>query len=82
MMIMMIFMIIAMFNWIFEWSKKNFFFCFCFFVCMYKMVTVNKETYENNDIEAIIDGIGKLWLNEKHVEEKLGHKNLPAITNK
>ena len=23
-----------------------------------------------------------LWLNEKHVEEKLGHKNLPVITNK
>ena len=49
---------------------------------MYKMVNINKETYENNDIEAIVDGIGKLWLNEKHIEEKLGHKNLPAITNK
>ena len=23
-----------------------------------------------------------LWLNEKHIEEKLGHENLPAITNK
>ena len=23
-----------------------------------------------------------LWLNEKHIEEKLGHKNLPVITNK
>ena len=23
-----------------------------------------------------------LWLNEKHIEEKLGHKNLSAITNK
>ena len=43
---------------------------------------MNKETYENNDIEAIVDGIGTLWLNEKHIEEKLGHKNLPAITNK
>ena len=49
---------------------------------MYKMVNIDKEAYENNDIEAIVDGIGTLWLNEKHTEEKLGHKNLPAITNK
>ena len=49
---------------------------------MYKMVNINKETYENNNIETIVDGIGKLWLNEKHIEEKLGHKNLSAITNK
>ena len=49
---------------------------------MYKMVNIDKETYENNDIEAMVDGIGTLWLNEKDIEEKLGHKNLPAITNK
>ena len=49
---------------------------------MYKMVNIDKETYENNNIEAIVDDIGKLWLNEKHIEEKLGHKNLPVITNK
>ena len=49
---------------------------------MYKMVNIKKDTYENNDIETIVDIIGKLWLNEKHIEEKLGHKNLPAITNK
>ena len=49
---------------------------------MYKIVDINKETYKNNDIEAIADGIGMLWLNEKHKKEKLGHKNLPAITNK
>ena len=46
------------------------------------MANINKEAYENSDIEAIVDGIGKLWLNEKHIEEKLGHKNLPIITNK
>ena len=51
-------------------------------VCMYKMVDIDKETYENNNIEAIIDGIGKLWLNEKHIEENLGHKNVPVITKK
>ena len=57
-------------------SKKNF--------CMriYKMVDISKETYECNDTEVIVDGIGTLWLNEKHIEEKLDHKNLPAITNK
>ena len=49
---------------------------------MYKMVSIDKEANENNDIEAIADGIGALWLNEKHIEEKLGHKYLPAITNK
>ena len=53
-----------------------------FWVCMYKMVDIGKEPYENNNIEVIVDGIGKLWLNEKHIEEKLGHKNLPVITNK
>ena len=30
----------------------------------------------------MVDGIGTLWLNEKHKEEKLDHKNLPVITNK
>ena len=49
---------------------------------MYKMVDIGKETYENNNKEVIVDGIGTLWLNEKHIEEKLGHKNLPVITNK
>ena len=46
------------------------------------MVNINKGTYENNDMEAIVDNKGTLWLNEKNIEEKLGHKNLPAITNK
>ena len=46
------------------------------------MFNIDKETYKNNDIEAIIDSIGTLWLNEKKIEEKLGHKNTPVITNK
>ena len=50
-------------------------------VCI-KWLILAKQTYEDNDIEVIVDGIGMLWLNEKHIEEKLGHKNLPAITNK
>ena len=46
------------------------------------MVDISKKTCENNNIEVIVDGIGTLWLNEKHIEEKLGHKNLPVIANK
>ena len=46
------------------------------------MIDIGKETYENNDIEVIVDGIGTLWLNEKYIEVKSGHKNLPVITNK
>ena len=49
---------------------------------MYKMVDISETTYENNDTEVIVDGIDTYWLNEKHIEEKLGHKNLPAIKNK
>ena len=46
------------------------------------MVDITKEAFENNDIEVIIDGANTLWLNERHIEKKLSHKNLPAITNK
>ena len=46
------------------------------------MVNITKETYENNEIEVIIDKFGKLWLHEKHIQEQLGLKKLPALTNK
>ena len=49
---------------------------------MYKLVDISKKTNENNDIEVIVGGIHALWLYEKHMEEKLGNKNLPVITNK
>ena len=49
---------------------------------MYKMVNITKETLENNDIEVIVDSVNALWLNKKNIEEKLGHKNLPVVTNK
>ena len=46
---------------------------------MYKMIDISqKKAYENNDIKVIVDGIGLLWLNKKHVEEKLGHKNFAS----
>ena len=44
------------------------------------MVDISKKTFEKNDIEVIVDGIGTLWLNEKHIEETLGPKNFPVIT--
>ena len=46
------------------------------------MVNITKETYEVNGIEVMTDEIGKLWLNERHVQEKLGRKILPVLTNK
>ena len=46
------------------------------------MFNITKETLENNNIEVIVASVNALWLNEKNIEEKLGHKNLPAITNK
>ena len=46
------------------------------------MFNITKETLENNGIEVIVDSANALWLNEKKIEEKLDHKNLPAISNK
>ena len=46
------------------------------------MINITKKTLENNGIEVIVDSVNTLWLNEKNIEEKLGHKNLPVITNK
>ena len=43
---------------------------------------ITKKTWENNGIEVIVDSFNALWLNEKHIEEKLGPKNLQVITNK
>ena len=49
---------------------------------MYKMVDISKKTYENNDIDLIVDGIGMLWLNKNNIKEKLCHESLLVITNK
>ena len=46
------------------------------------MAIITKETYENNGIEVITDKFGELSLNERHIQQQLGHKNLPALTNK
>ena len=46
------------------------------------MVNITNETYENNGIGVITDNLDTLWLNEIHVQQKLGHKHLRAVTNK
>ena len=46
------------------------------------MVNITKEKYENCDKEVIRDEFGKLWLNERHVQEQLRLKNLPALESK
>ena len=56
--------------------KKKIFLGIC------KIINITKETYENNGIEVITDKFGELWLNERHVQQQLELKNLPAITNK
>ena len=52
------------------------------FLYMYKMVDITKKARKNNSIEVTVDSVNTLWLNEKNIEEQLGHKDLPAITNK
>ena len=47
-----------------------------------KMAAITKKTYENNGIEVITDKIGGLWLNQRHIPEQLGLKNVSALTNK
>ena len=47
------------------------------------MANITRETYESNGIELIGDKLGKLWLNERHVEKKLGQTSiLKDIKNK
>ena len=49
---------------------------------IYKIANITRERCEANGIEVITDKLGKLWLNERHVQKQLGLKNLPALTNK
>ena len=44
------------------------------------MVNITKEKYESNGIEIITDKLNRLWLNERHVQERLRLKNLSVLT--
>ena len=46
------------------------------------MVDISRKRYGRNGIETIIDNDGILWLNDKHLEEGLDHKNLLEISAK
>ena len=46
------------------------------------MVDIRRETYERNDVETVVNNYGILQLNEKHLEERLDHKNLRETTVK
>ena len=46
------------------------------------MVDISKNTHERNGVYTIVDNDGILWLNEKHVEEGLDHKNVREISIK
>ena len=46
------------------------------------MFNITKETQGKNGIKVIVDSVNALWLTEKNIEEKLGYRNLPVITNK
>ena len=51
-------------------------------MCIYKMINITEKTVENNGIRVIVDSVNTLWPNEKNIEEKLDHKNLPVVTSK
>ena len=46
------------------------------------MIDITKKTIENNGTEVIVGSVNTLCLNEKNIEEKLGHRNLSAVTNR
>ena len=46
------------------------------------MVDISRKAFERNDTETIVNNDGILWLNEKHIEERLDNKNLREITIK
>ena len=45
------------------------------------MIDITKETWGGNGVEVIVLN-GIKWLNEKHIEERLDHANLPVFTRK
>ena len=70
------FIMTNLFQWIMKKSSKS---CGIYYI---NMVGIDWKLYENNGVETVAVSDEKLWLNEKHMEEWLDHKNLPIITNK
>ena len=57
------------------WKKKKKFWNF-YGIHYINIVDINREMYERNGLEKVADNDGISWLNEKHIEEGLDHKNL------
>ena len=57
--------------------QKNFF----FFLCMYKMIQINKDGYKNCEVE-IIDKDGYFWVNRKDLEVESEVANWAQIFDK
>ena len=60
-------------------NKRSWNFCGIYYI---KMVNISRKKYERNGRDTIVDNEGIMWLNEKHKEEVLDHKNLPEISAK
>ena len=54
---------------------------YLFLFCVYKMVEIAKETWEENSVEVIVFS-GKIWLNETNIKDQLKRSNLAAVTLK
>ena len=46
------------------------------------MIKISPEMSEQNGVEILRDRFENLWLNEKHIENKIGHAALRNITLK
>ena len=43
---------------------------------------ITRKTFGKDGAEVLIHNSGRKWLNELHIEEKLGHGNLPVTRRK
>ena len=46
------------------------------------MFDISRQTSERNGVETVVDTVGILWLNQKHIKEGLDHKDLRVTTVK
>ena len=55
---------------------------FCLWNTLYKYGWYNHKNIRKNGIETIVDNDEIFWLNEKHIEQGRGYKNLQEISIK
>ena len=55
---------------------------YVYFLTSIKMIKISPEKYEQNGIEILFNNFGRLWLNEKHIENTIAHSALQNITRK